>query len=285
MPRKVSVDVQGQQRNVGQSFFRMTYSLMIDQKFAIDNGLSIVQLTTLAAFMTLPTWSKNIAIDGFVWYQYSEEKMAVDFPLLFGVPKRCYKNITELAELGFVQLTKLGRDKYVRFTARCSSWNRGIEQNGTNSPKTDFSGPKADQISPKTDFHPITNELTNDINKNKPADGGLFQSETGFEPMIVTRPRRTAEPASCLFENSRYAEYNAFAEQFTTQEFADVDLVYYYNAVADWSAQKGKKMKDWIATARNFIRSDMEKNKLHRKNNSGPGLSPDAIEYLNDMAQ
>lgn len=234
--------------------------------------------------MTLPTWSKNIAIDGFVWYQYSEEKMAGDFPLLFGVPKRCYKNIAELAELGFVQLTKLGRDKYVRFTARCSSWNRGNDQNGTISPKTDFSGPKADQISPKTDFHPITNELTNDINKNKAADGGLFQSEPAFEPMIVTRPRRTAEPASCLFENSRYAEYNAFAEQFTAPEFADVDLVYYYHAVADWSAQKGKKMKDWIATARNFIRGDMEKGKLHRKSGTGPGLSPDALKYLQDMS-
>ena len=119
---------------------------------------------------------------------------------------------------------------------------------------------------------------------NKPADGGLFPSETGFEPMIVTRPRRTSEPG-CLFENSRYAEYNAFAAEFTNPEFADVDLVYYYHAVADWSAQKGKKMKDWIATARNFIRGDMEKGKLHRKSNAGGALSPDAIEYLKDMAQ
>lgn len=119
---------------------------------------------------------------------------------------------------------------------------------------------------------------------NKPADGGLFQSEPAFEPMIVTRPRRTSE-SSCLFENSRYSEYDAFAAEFTAPEFADVDLVYYYHAVADWSAQKGKKMKDWIATARNFIRWDMEKGKLHRKSNTGGALSPDAIEYLKDMAQ
>lgn len=123
------------------------------------------------------------------------------------------------------------------------------------------------------------------IEHNKAADGGLFQSEPAFEPMIVTRPRRTAESASCLFENSRYAEYNAFAAEFKAPEFADVDLVYYYHAVADWSAQKGKKMKDWIATARNFIRGDMEKGKLHRKSNTGGALSPDAIAYLKDMAQ
>lgn len=124
---------------------------------------------------------------------------------------------------------------------------------------------------------------TKDIYIDKAADGGLFESESGFTPVTVTRPRRTAEPA-CLFENSRFADYAAFAAEFTAPEFADVDMVYYYHAVADWSAQKGKKMKDWIATARNFIRSDMEKGKLHRKEGNGPALSPDAIAYLQDMS-
>ena len=55
----------------------------------------------------------------------------------------------------------------------------------------------------------------------------------------------------------------------------------YYNAE---KVIMGKKMKDWIATARNFIRGDMEKGKLHRKSGTGPGLSPDAIKYLQDMA-
>lgn len=117
------------------------------------------------------------------------------------------------------------------------------------------------------------------------ADGGLFPDDSGFVPVVVTRPRRTAEQAACLFENSRFADYNLFAAQFTSPEFANVDIVYYFHAVADWSAQKGKKMKDWIATARNFIRGDMEKNKLHTISNDGGALSPDAIEYLKDMAQ
>jgi hypothetical protein len=112
---------------------------------------------------------------------------------------------------------------------------------------------------------------------NKAAEGGLFPADS----VVVTRPRRTSEP-SCLFADSRFARYEAFAAEFTAPEFADVDMVYYYHAVADWSAQKGKKMKDWIATARNFIRSDMDKGKLHRK--GGAGLSPDAIKYLQEMA-
>lgn len=115
------------------------------------------------------------------------------------------------------------------------------------------------------------------------ADGGLFPADPSFVPVTVTRPRRTSE-SLCLFENSRFADFNTFAAEFKAPEFADVDIVYYFHAVADWSAQKGKKMKDWIATARNFIRGDIEKGKLHRKDGaSGAGLSLDAIKYLTEM--
>lgn len=263
----------------------MTYNLNIDQEFAIVNCLSLVQVSTLAAFMTLPIWAKTVAIDGFVWYQYSDEKMADDFPLLFGVAKRCYKNISELAALGFVELTKLGRTKYVRFTNRCADWNKQKEQIRSKSPKTDqMATENGPANSPKTDRPIIDYNINNPDIDNKAADGGLFPTEPAFETVTVTRPRRTAEPAACLFENSRFAEYNAFAAEFTAPEFADVDMVYYYHAVADWSAQKGKKMKDWIATARNFIRGDMEKGKLHRKGGNGSELSPDAVKYLQDMA-
>ena len=261
----------------------MTYNLNIDQEFAIVNDLSLVQVSTLAAFMTLPIWAKTVAIDGFVWYQYSDEKMADDFPLLFGVAKRCYKNVSELADMGFVELTKLGRVKYVRFTSRCANWNKQKDQIRTDSPKTDQmqteNGPKN---SPKTDRSNIDYNIKNPNIDDKAADGGLFPADSVVNPVSVSRPRKTSEPA-CLFENSRFADYNLFAAEFQGDEFADIDIVYYFHAVADWSAQKGKKMKDWIATARNFIRGDIEKNKLHRISGSG-GLSPDAVKYLQEMA-
>lgn len=128
-------------------------------------------------------------------------------------------------------------------------------------------------------------DIKPDNKPNNNADGGLFGPEQEFTPVIVSRPRRTAEPSACLFENSRFADFQKFDAEFTAPEFADVDIVYYFHAVADWSAQKGKKMKDWIATARNFIRGDIEKGKLHRKDGTnGPGLSPGALSYLQDMS-
>ena len=136
----------------------MTYNILIDQRFAVANGLTIVQTTTLAACMTLPTWTNTITVDGIVWYQYSETKMVDDFPLLFSIPKRVYKNIKELADRGFIELSSFGKTKYLRFTEKCKTWNRsetdfnqsenGLQdyniniqqsENGlNNSPKTDY---------------------------------------------------------------------------------------------------------------------------------------------------
>lgn len=264
-------------------YFDMTYNINIDQEFAIVNNLSLVQVSTLAAFMTLPVWANNIAIDGAVWYQYSDEKMAEDFPLLFGIAKRCYKNIAELADLGFVELTKLGRIKYVRFTSRCADWNKQKEQIRSNSPKTDQEKTENGlTISPKTDPHKDYNITDSNI-KDIPAGGGLFQDQPEFQPVTVTRPRRTSEQL-CLFANSKFNELSIFMEEFKGPEFEGIDIVYYYHAVADWSAQKGKKMRDWIATTRNFIRSDIEKKKLHKLSTGDNALSQEAQEYLREMS-
>lgn len=120
-------------------------------------------------------------------------------------------------------------------------------------------------------------------NNNIPADGGLFDGQPEFEPITVTRPRRTSENL-CIFENSKYADYKLFAAEFNSPEFDGVDIVYYYHVVSDWSASKGAKKRDWIATARNFMRKDMESGKLHKLNNPGT-IDPDAMEYLKMMSE
>lgn len=244
----------------------MTYTISIDQEFATENGLTLVQACTLSAFLSLPVWAKSLVIDGAVWYQYSDSKMSEDFPLLFGVPKRCYKNACDLVEMGFLELTKIGQSKYVRFTERCGSWNRTV-RNRTNSPKSDSKqseiGP---ENSPKSDSNP------NIINPNIIT----IQDNILFPPEDVRKPRKTSETL-CLFENSRYADFGLFSGCFDSPDFQGIDIAYYYHAVADWSASKGAKKRDWIATARNFIRADVERGKVKRCEES---LPQDAIDYL-----
>ena len=62
-------------------------------------------------------------------------------------------------------------------------------------------------------------------------------------------------------------DYSAFEALFKGPEYEDIDLVYYFHAVCDWSSSVNKKRTErgWIATVRNFIRGDMERGKLHKK--------------------
>lgn len=151
----------------------MTYNILIDQRFAVANGLTIVQTTTLAACMTLPTWTNTITVDGIVWYQYSETKMVDDFPLLFSIPKRVYKNIKELADRGFIELSSFGKTKYLRFTEKCKTWNRSeadFNQSENGLQDYDINMQQSENglnNGPKTDYNQSENGLQDyNINNN-----------------------------------------------------------------------------------------------------------------------
>lgn len=191
--------------NWGFSFLIMTYNILIDQRFAVANKLTIVQTTTLAACMTLPTWTNTITVDGIVWYQYSETKMVNDFPLLFSIPKRVYKNIKELADRGFIELSSFGKTKYLRFTEKCKTWNRGemgfnqsenglqdhninIQQseNGlNNSPKTDHNRSENGLQDYNINNNNINNTIKKEAKASKENPNGFSQDNFSNEEKTV----------------------------------------------------------------------------------------------------
>lgn len=191
--------------NWGFSFLIMTYNILIDQRFAVANGLTIVQTTTLAACMTLPTWTNTITVDGIVWYQYSETKMVDDFPLLFSIPKRVYKNIKELADRGFIELSSFGKTKYLRFTEKCKTWNRsetdfnqsenGLQdyniniqksENGlNNSPKTDFNQSENGPQDYNINNNNINNTMKKEAKASKENPNGFSQDNFSNEEKTV----------------------------------------------------------------------------------------------------
>ena len=191
--------------NWGFSFLIMTYNILIDQRFAVANELTIVQTTTLAACMTLPTWTNTITVDGIVWYQYSETKMVDDFPLLFSIPKRVYKNIKELADRGFIELSSFGKTKYLRFTEKCKTWNRsetdfnqsenGLQdyniniqqsENGlNNSPKTDFNQSENGLQDYNINNNNINNTIKKDAKASKENPDGFSQANFSNEEKTV----------------------------------------------------------------------------------------------------
>ena len=290
-------------------FFYMEYSLLIDQNFACRQDLTLTEAACMAVVFTFPRWCNSYCIDGVTYYWYSEKKVSEDFPLVFGCAKRVQKNLKALADKGYFILSKLGNKKVIAFTDKCRIYGKLEPENGQdldrkrseepengkdldrkrseeteNGLKVDRkryeeteNGPKVDrkrsESGPKTVRalykYTISN---NDYNNNKSnnAKNGFFafvgdipQKEEG------EKIRGTSEKNKCLFEKSRFFDFELFRECFNTPEFEKVDLVYYYNVVKDWSASKGRMQKDWIAQTRNIIRADYRRGQIKYTSDSG----------------
>ena len=277
----------------------MEYSLLIDQNFACRKDLTLTEAACMAVVFTFPRWCNSYCIDGVTYYWYSEKKVSEDFPLVFGCAKRVQKNLKALADKGYFILSKLGNKKVIAFTDKCRLYGKLEPENGQDLDRKRSEEPengqdldrkrseetenglkvdrKRSKSGPKTVRALYRNTISNnDYNNNKSnnAKNGFFafvgdipQKEEG------EKIRGTSEKNKCLFEKSRFFDFELFRECFNTPEFEKVDLVYYYNVVKDWSASKGRMQKDWIAQTRNIIRADYRRGQIKYTSDSGEGKS------------
>ena len=273
----------------------MEYSLLIDQNFACRKDLTLTEAACMAVVFTFPRWCNSYCIDGVTYYWYSEKKVSEDFPLVFGCAKRVQKNLKALADKGYFILSKLGNKKVIAFTDKCRLYGKLEPENGQDLDRKRSEEPengqdldrkrseetenglkvdrKRSESGPKTVRALYKNTISNnDYNNNKSnnAKNGFFafvgdipQKEEG------EKIRGTSEKNKCLFEKSRFFDFELFRECFNTPEFEKVDLVYYYNVVKDWSASKGRMQKDWIAQTRNIIRADYRRGQIKYTSDSG----------------
>ena len=259
----------------------MEYSLLIDQNFACRKDLTLTEAACMAVVFTFPRWCNSYCIDGVTYYWYSEKKVSEDFPLVFGCAKRVQKNLKALADKGYFILSKLGNKKVIAFTDKCRLYGKLEPENGQDLDRKWYeeteNGQDLDRkrsgFRPKTVRALYKNTISNnDYNNNKSnnAKNGFFafvgdipQKEEG------EKIRGTSEKNKCLFEKSRFFDFELFRECFNTPEFEKVDLVYYYNVVKDWSASKGRMQKDWIAQTRNIIRADYRRGQIKYTSDSG----------------
>lgn len=144
------------------------------------------------------------------------------------------------------------------------------------------------------------NEFTDDTQKTLFPENDLDKKQKDEEERKkVAQKKESAERRTLFknsdvyklvdFENPEGADYSEFEKLYNTPEFNPVDLVYYFHVVSDWSDTKNMKRTKagWIATVRNFIRGDAEKNKVRLKPEFQVSKAKidvaGAMEFLNDF--
>ena len=262
-------------------FYYMEYSLLIDQNFACRKDLTLTEAACMAVVFTFPRWCNSYCIDGVTYYWYSEKKVSEDFPLVFGCAKRVQKNLKALADKGYFILSKLGNKKVIAFTDKCRLYGKLEPENGQDldrkrSEETE-NGLKVDRKRSESGPKTVRALYKNTINNNDYNNNKSNNAKNGFFAFVGDIPQKeegekirgTSEKNKCLFEKSRFFDFELFRECFNTPEFEKVDLVYYYNVVKDWSASKGRMQKDWIAQTRNIIRADYRRGQIKYTSDSG----------------
>ena len=208
--------------------------------------------------------------DGNSWFMGKTEYIAewtgiTDKNVLHSLKSLTEKGILEKKE---VFVNNKAKRCYYRFNFECAELQNGTVAGCQNST--------------------VNNNIYNNIYNNniKPENEFSVFFDESQQSNTPQKLRGTTEPQKCLFANSRFAKFDDFERCFDKPEFEQIDILYYYHSVADWSASKGRMQKDWIAQTRNFIRGDKEKGKLHLKPEyKAPTQKLDvagAIEYLKD---
>ena len=216
--------------------------------------------------------------DGNSWFMGKTEYIAEWAGITDKNVLRSLKSLTEKGILEKKEMFVNNKAKrcYYRFNFECAELQNGTVaelQNGT------VAGYQNGTVN-----NNIDNNISDDNIKPENEFSGFFdESQQSNTPQKL---RGTTEPRKCLFVNSRFAKFDDFEKCFDKPEFEQIDILYYYHSVADWSASKGRMQKDWIAQTRNFMRGDKEKGKLHLKPEYKAPTQrlnvAGAIEYLKD---
>ena len=234
------------------------------------------------------------------YYMADYKNISVYCPILpnkVDTLRRLYKN---LEYLGLIQLIKI--DNHVCFTPSQMLRDWGTVYKSVEAEKN----PQIAEINPGfTEINPVEAEknppyiniINNNINNN---DNNIAPQIDFAAPVPVIEQPEESKDKKTLFRNSEIyklvkfdetgagVDYSEFEKKFATPEFEKVDLVYYFHAVADWSDQKNMKRtkNGWLATVRNFIRGDVERNKLKLKPQYQQGKKSvdinGAMEFLNN---
>lgn len=279
----------------------MKYTITINQFAAVTNGLDL-DLIDLAIFDFIKDFAHTercikIQTPEGLYFWISHKLVLEAMPLLnIKTNQGLIKRIDNLIAAGILKKHP-----------NCEQYSKTLYSFGKNYELlafTDKAGDVTRVDTPQQKFmgginkslgQPINESLGDNIENND-----YLITDNEVEPQTLFAPEPAPESENekekkTLFRNSSvyklvkfdangYGDYSEFESRFATPEFAPVDLVYYFHAVADWSDQKNMKRtaNGWLATVRNFIRGDMEKNKLHLKQqHATPGINvANAVGFL-----
>lgn len=278
----------------------MKYTILINQYAAVTNGLNL-DLIDLAIFDFIKEFANSqkcvkMQTPEGVYFWVSHKLVLEAMPLLnIKTNQGLIKRIDNLIKAGIL-----------RKHPNCNRYKQTLYAFGENydllafanidlQPTTKVDNPQQKLMITHNEslgYYINNTDKTNIYNIDAPQKD--FVAPTPVEQTEESKDKKTLFRNSDIYKlvqfdiNGIGVDYSRFEKKFATPEFEKVDLVHYFHAVADWSDQKDMKRtkNGWLATVRNFIRGDAERNRLKLKPQYQQGKKSvdinGAMEFLNN---
>jgi len=250
----------------------MKYTVVINQAAAVALNAGL-DLSDMAIFDYISCFANSQAClrvntpEG-IFFWVSHKKIIEDMPLLGVTTTRSISN----------KIDKLIAAQLLVRHPQCELYQKTLYAFGPRYDEVFFTPEKNDdplkKISPppEKNFTPPLKKISGD--------------NIIIDNIITDNENERTRKKKMLFRNSAVAalvkdgDYSQFERAYADLAEMGVDLVYYYNAVADWSDSSDTKRTErgWGATIRNFVRGDIQRGCLRKVAGASEKFSMDYLE-------
>lgn len=122
----------------------MKYTIVINQKLCVEQGISFKAAALLDLFSELSSWATTETFADGVYYQLAYNKILSDLPLVFQKRDTLYRFIKELKEKGLIEQCKKGKNlqNFIRLSGKGKRvlrfGNKSETQQGSDLNPTSF---------------------------------------------------------------------------------------------------------------------------------------------------
>lgn len=196
------------------------------------------------------------------------------FEFCFNNPDRIKPNHTAVYFFAIEHCNRLGwKDKF-GFPSQMVMEAIGIKNwrtySNTLNDLVDFGFIKMIEISKNQYSSNIIAIVKNTKAHTKALDKALQKHSTKQSQSIVSidkQETKNNKQGLHIFKNSPYFDKNYYLSEISKTDFKtpNIDFGAYWYAMEDYSEQNGKMYKNWLATARSWIRKDIKEGKVKTK--------------------
>lgn len=252
------------------------FSLYVNQHMALELGIeNLNQAVVFDLLANASSWAKPEIIDGEVYYWVARQMVCAQLPFLKMKPDTAYRHFKGLGSIGLIEHVKSGKKDCVRLTAKGKKYFEMNPNNYIGDTKNAMSEINPNNSKPYVGNISESNSEINPTYKTHNTNHKTLASLSGVE--VAEKPSGTAKAdaksKARLFE-SQWAYHPKFESEFN-RIFKDAEvnpspqlLKLSQESFCDyWLSGNNAKFKktDWLATWRNWLRTDLKRNGFRYK--------------------